>query len=90
MMHQRLAQHVTVAGLLLVSLGLVAMHGAIADDNPNAFNRLMKPASENTTAVSRTAAKIASRCATGKWVNTREMKVTARPTSSPRSTPPPT
>jgi c(7)-type cytochrome triheme protein len=46
MMHQRLAQHVTVAGLLLVSLGLVAMHGAIADDNPNAFNRLMKPASE--------------------------------------------
>ena len=46
MMEQRFAQHLTAAGLLLVSLGLVAMHGAIADDNPNAFNRLMKPASE--------------------------------------------
>jgi c(7)-type cytochrome triheme protein len=46
MMRQRLAQHLTATGLLLASVGFVAMHGAIADENPNAFNRLMKPASE--------------------------------------------
>ena len=45
-MKQHSARSLTLAGLLLVSLGVAAMHGALADDNPNAFNRLMKPASE--------------------------------------------
>ena len=35
-----------LAVLLMTSFGGVVMHGALADDNPNAFNRLMKPASE--------------------------------------------
>ena len=45
-MKRNFARPLTVAGLLLASLGIVVMHGALADDNPNAFNRLMKPASE--------------------------------------------
>ena len=35
-----------VASALIAGLGVVVMHSAMADDNPNAFNRLMKPASE--------------------------------------------
>lgn len=45
-MKQHYVRPLTAAGLLLASVGLVTMHGAIADDDPNAFNRLMKPASE--------------------------------------------
>ena len=45
-MKQHFARPLTLAALLLASLGVVVMHGALADDNPNAFNRLMKPASE--------------------------------------------
>jgi c(7)-type cytochrome triheme protein len=45
-MAQHLSRSLMLAGLLLAGLGVVAMRGALADDNPNAFNRLMKPASE--------------------------------------------
>lgn len=45
-MAQHLFRSLMLAGLLLAGLGVVAMRGALADDNPNAFNRLMKPASE--------------------------------------------
>lgn len=40
------ARLLVVAGALIAGLGIVVMHSAMADDNPNAFNRLMKPASE--------------------------------------------
>ena len=51
---------------------------------------LMKPASEKMTAVSSTAATIAPRWCTGRCVKKSATTVTAPPTSSPRSTPPPT
>lgn len=40
------ARLLVVAGALVTGLGIVVMHSAMADDNPNVFNRLMKPASE--------------------------------------------
>jgi c(7)-type cytochrome triheme protein len=40
------ARLLVVAGALIAGLGIVIMHSEMADDNPNAFNRLMKPASE--------------------------------------------
>lgn len=40
------ARLLVVAGALIAGLGIVVMHSAMADDNPNVFNRLMKPASE--------------------------------------------
>ena len=40
------ARILVVAAALIAGPGVVVMHSAIADDNPNAFNRLMKPASE--------------------------------------------
>ena len=40
------ARTLVVAITLLAGLTVAAMHGAIANENPNAFNRLMKPASE--------------------------------------------
>jgi c(7)-type cytochrome triheme protein len=45
-MKRQFKRHLTLAGLILASLGIVVMHNAFADNNPNAFNRLMKPASE--------------------------------------------
>ena len=45
-MKKNVAHPLSLVGLLLAGIGVVVMHGAIADDNPNAFNRLMKPASE--------------------------------------------
>ena len=45
-MKQRDYRPLALAVLLMTSFGVVVMHGAQADDNPNAFNRLMKPASE--------------------------------------------
>ena len=45
-MKQRDFRPLALAVLLMTSFGVVVMHGAQADDNPNAFNRLMKPASE--------------------------------------------
>ena len=45
-MKRIILRSVAVACVLIASFGSVVMHGALADDNPNAFNRLMKPASE--------------------------------------------
>ena len=45
-MKRQFKRHLALAGLVLASLGVIAMHNAVADNNPNAFNRLMKPASE--------------------------------------------
>ena len=45
-MKQRDFRPLALAAVLMTSFGVVVMHGAQADDNPNAFNRLMKPASE--------------------------------------------
>ena len=45
-MNESFARILLIAGVLFVGLGVVVTHGAMAQDNPNAFNRLMKPASE--------------------------------------------
>ena len=45
-MKRRDFRPLALAVVLITSFGVVVMHGAQADDNPNAFNRLMKPASE--------------------------------------------
>ena len=37
---------VIVAGVLVAATALVLAHGVLADENPNAFNRLMTPPSE--------------------------------------------
>lgn len=45
-MNRHLTRALIVAATFFVGLGVVATHGALAQNNPNAFNRLMKPASE--------------------------------------------
>ena len=45
-MKRQFKRHLALTGMVLASLGVVVMHNAVADNNPNAFNRLMKPASE--------------------------------------------
>lgn len=45
-MKRHFARVLVVAGTLIAGLGVAIIHSALADDNPNAFNRLMKPASE--------------------------------------------
>jgi c(7)-type cytochrome triheme protein len=45
-MKRHLTRALIVATTFFVGLGVVATHGALAQSDPNAFNRLMKPASE--------------------------------------------
>jgi c(7)-type cytochrome triheme protein len=45
-MKRNFARFLVVVGAFVVGLGGIVMHSAMANDNPNAFNRLMKPASE--------------------------------------------
>ena len=45
-MKRNFARILVVIGSLTAVLGAVVMHSAVANENPNAFNRLMKPASE--------------------------------------------
>jgi len=46
MLKRNFAWPLVAAGLFLACVGFVVMHVALADDNPNAFNRLLKPVSE--------------------------------------------
>jgi hypothetical protein len=49
--NRHLTRALIVAATFFVGLGVVATHGALAQNNPNAFNRLMKPASERVTEI---------------------------------------